>query len=92
MAVPDADNPGPVASTTAASTPGICDVCGPTLVQREDDTEETVRKRLNVYESSTAPLIDYYDAAGLLTIVQGDSGVDQVYSQISNVIDKVLAG
>ena len=69
---------------------GVCDRCGQNLVQREDDTEETVRRRLNVYESATAPLIDYYDAAGLLTIVHGDRGVDQVFAEITQAVDRVL--
>ena len=45
---------------------GVCDRCGTNLVQRDDDTEATVRRRLQVYASSTAPLIDWYDARRLL--------------------------
>lgn len=70
----------------------ICDVCGSKLIQRQDDTEETVRKRLNVYESSTAPLIDYYDGRGLLTIVNGDGPVERVFAQITSVLDAALQG
>lgn len=69
---------------------GVCDRCGTSLVQREDDTEETVRKRLNVYESATAPLIDYYDAAGLLSIVNGEAPVDQVFQTICTIIDRTV--
>ena len=57
---------------------GICDRCGARLMQREDDTEETVKRRLNVYESSTAPLIDYYDARHLLSIVNGEGDAEAI--------------
>ena len=43
---------------------GICDQDGSRLIQREDDQEETIRRRLEVYHGQTAPLIDYYDRAG----------------------------
>lgn len=71
---------------------GVCDQCGQKLVQREDDTEETVRRRLNVYESATAPLIDYYDAAGLLTIVSGERPVEQVFDSICVALDRAALG
>lgn len=61
---------------------GVCDRCGGRLVQREDDTEETVRKRLNVYEASTAPLIDFYDSRGILMIVDGEGTLDEVTARI----------
>jgi adenylate kinase len=43
-------------------TDGVCDQCGATLVQRDDDSEDTVRRRLQVYQEQTAPLIAYYEA------------------------------
>ncbi len=61
---------------------GICDRCSGRLVQREDDTEDTVKKRLNVYEASTAPLIDFYDSRGLLMIVDGEGPLDEVGARI----------
>ena len=45
-------------------TDGVCDKCGGELIQRDDDTEETARKRIEVYEESTAPLIEYYTKSG----------------------------
>ena len=45
---------------------GICDVCGHELIQRDDDKEETVRKRLETYEQATGPLVNYYDKKGVL--------------------------
>jgi len=65
---------------------GICDRCGVGLVLREDDTEETVRKRLNVYQATTAPLIDYYDSRGLLLIVHGDGTIPDVAAEIEREI------
>ena len=53
---------------------GVCDLCGGNVVQRADDTEETVAARLVTYYENTRPLIDFYDAKGL--IVEGDNNVD----------------
>jgi len=49
---------------------GVCDRCGGPLVQRDDDREETVRRRLEVYHQSTAPLWDFYRDRGLLRVVE----------------------
>ena len=51
-------------------TAGICDNCGGKLIQRKDDTPETVRERLKVYHTETEPLADFYAARGLLRSVQ----------------------
>jgi adenylate kinase len=67
---------------------GTCGNCGSRLVQREDDTEATVRRRLNVYESSTAPLIDYYDGRHLLRIVNGEGPVETVFERIVAVLGR----
>lgn len=50
---------------------GICDVCGGDIVQRDDETEEAILNRLQVYSEQTAPLIDYYRDEGLLLSIQG---------------------
>ena len=50
---------------------GICDVCGGNIVQRDDETEEAILNRLQVYSEQTAPLIDYYRDEGLLLTIQG---------------------
>lgn len=47
-----------------------CEVCGEELIQRQDDTPETIQNRLNVYAAQTAPLIDFYQAAGILRTVE----------------------
>jgi adenylate kinase len=58
--------------------PGVCDKCGGELYQREDDTEGTVRHRLEVYERQTAPLLDYYRQRGLLRTVMGEGPVEKI--------------
>ncbi|EHN76369.1 adenylate kinase [Streptomyces coelicoflavus] len=57
---------------------GVCDVCGGELYQRDDDSEETVRKRLEVYHTQTEPIIDYYKAQGLVTTVSAMGKVADV--------------
>ncbi|PRH79564.1 adenylate kinase [Streptomyces solincola] len=59
-------------------TEGVCDVCGGELYQREDDSEETVRKRLEVYHTETEPIIDYYKAQGLVATISALAKVDEV--------------
>ncbi|GAW68949.1 adenylate kinase [Geoanaerobacter pelophilus] len=61
---------------------GVCDACSGQLVQREDDKEETILNRLAVYEAQTAPLIAYYQAAGLLRSVDGLGTVEGVQADI----------
>jgi len=61
---------------------GVCDQDGARLVQREDDREETIRRRLEVYHSQTEPLIDYYDEAGLLRRFDGRRNPDEVHRHI----------
>jgi len=65
---------------------GICDVCGHPLRQRDDDREETVRRRLEVYYQQTEPLIKYYERAGLLENVNGDQDMDSVLQSILAVL------
>ena len=57
---------------------GVCDTCGGELYQRGDDSEETVRRRLEVYHSETEPIIDYYKAQGLVTTVSAMGKVADV--------------
>lgn len=61
---------------------GVCDQDGSRLIQREDDEEETIRRRLEVYASQTAPLIEYYEAAGLLRRFDGRRSPDEVHDHI----------
>ncbi|MDD6352038.1 MAG: adenylate kinase [Lachnospiraceae bacterium] len=66
---------------------GICDKCGSALVQRADDSEETVKKRLEVYHEQTEPLIEYYHRAGIIVEVSGDAGADQEVDRLSEVLE-----
>lgn len=62
---------------------GKCDRCGAELVQRVDDAESTVRRRLDVYRAQTAPLIDYYERSPVrVAHIQGDLSVDEVQSRL----------
>jgi len=63
-----------------------CAKCGGELYQREDDKEETVKSRLEVYHKETAPLIDYYRKEGLLVDVDGSQGIEAVYADIMKVL------
>ena len=65
---------------------GICDECGSELFQRADDTEETMKNRLSVYEASTKPLIDYYEKAGVYTEVDGRQAIDKVTAELIAVL------
>lgn len=65
---------------------GICDKCGSELYQRDDDSEVTIRERLTVYNSQTAPLIDYYDSKGLLRRVKGVGPINEIFSAIEKVL------
>jgi adenylate kinase len=57
---------------------GVCDVCGGELYQRDDDSEETVRKRLEVYHTQTEPIIDYYKVQGLVVTISALGKVEDV--------------
>jgi adenylate kinase len=61
---------------------GVCDQDGSRLIQRDDDREETIRRRLEVYARQTAPLIDYYESAGLLRRFDGQRNPDEVHDHI----------
>jgi adenylate kinase len=61
---------------------GVCDQDGSRLIQRDDDREETIRKRLEVYAQQTAPLIDYYEQAGLLRRFDGTREANEVHDHI----------
>lgn len=65
---------------------GVCDKCGGELYQRADDQEATIRERLAVYNSQTAPLIAYYENKGLLRRVEGVGPIDQIYNSIKRVL------
>jgi adenylate kinase len=68
--------------------PGVCDLCGTALVQREDDRPETVRARLVVYHKNTEELVPHYRAQGLLHEVPGHGTIESVYANIVKVLNR----
>jgi adenylate kinase len=71
--------------------PGICDECGTPLVQREDDKEETVRRRLRLYHQNIVDLLAHYRAQGLLHEVVGAGDIEQIYASIVKVLTQAGA-
>ncbi|MEQ8196571.1 MAG: adenylate kinase [Clostridiaceae bacterium] len=67
-------------------TEGKCDVCGSEVIQRKDDSEETVQERLTVYENQTQPLIEFYSNEGLLTAVDGTKAINEVFESICDIL------
>jgi adenylate kinase len=65
---------------------GVCDDDGGPLVQREDDKPETIKKRLDVFETQTMPLVDYYDARGRLARIDATQTVDDVTRALMHVL------
>ena len=65
---------------------GICDRCGGELVQRSDDTEETVKNRIAVYKEQTMPLIDYYTKADNISTLDGAAPLDECFAEIVKVL------
>lgn len=66
---------------------GVCPGCGGELLQRDDDTVETVTNRLDVYERSTAPLIAYYRDKGMLRAVDGNRPADAVFDDVRAIVE-----
>ena len=67
-------------------TENVCNTCGQSLVLRDDDKPETVKKRLDVYHEQTQPLIDYYKKAGVLKEVDGTQNMEDVFQSIIKVL------
>jgi len=67
---------------------GVCDRCGEELYQRDDDQEETIRARLQVYEEQTAPLIAYYRGKGLLRAIDGVGAIEEIFRNIVQAIEE----
>lgn len=71
--------------------PDTCDACGGTLFQRDDDKEETIRKRLQVYNNQTSPLINYYRDAGILVKLDGMQPIPQVQEKMLSILHNEFA-
>ena len=65
---------------------GICDQCGSELVQRDDDKEEVVRNRLEVYKKNTMPLINYYIKTSKLVKIDGTGEINEIFERIKKVL------
>lgn len=61
---------------------GVCDKCGGKLYQRDDDKEETVKNRLEVYRKNTFPLIEYYEKRGKLVTIPGVGDINDIYAKV----------
>lgn len=67
---------------------GVCDACGGELYQRDDDSEETVRTRLEVYHTQTEPIIDYYKAQGLVVTISALGKVEEVTARAMEALQR----
>jgi adenylate kinase len=75
------------AETMKPRQQGICDQCGSELVQREDDREDVIRKRLSVYHQQTAPLVEYYSKRGILSPVDAAASPAVVFESVSRKLE-----
>ncbi len=66
-----------------------CDKCGGELYQRDDDKEETVRKRYQVYKEQTEPLVEYYAKKGILYNIDGTKSIEEVFAEIDSILQKL---
>jgi adenylate kinase len=66
---------------------GVCDECGGDLYQREDDTEETARERINVYEENTEPVVEYFREKGVLVEIDGEQSPDGVWADVKDAVE-----
>ena len=72
---------------TAGAGVDVCPRCGGEMYQRDDDKPETIQHRLDVYQTQTAPLVEYYKGHGILKEVDGDRPVDDVYADVKALLN-----
>jgi adenylate kinase len=77
--------------TRPPKKPGVCDQCGSTLIQRDDDTAETVRKRLKLYHEYNGDMVKFYRDRGLLHSVKGSDEVETIHRNIVRVLTEAGA-
>ncbi len=65
---------------------GVCDLCGGILVQRDDDKEEVVKKRLEVYRKQTQPLIEFYQERGIIYKLDAGKGVEELFEEVKGLV------
>ena len=71
-------------ATGTERQPWICEVCGGDVMQRDDDTPDAVNRRLDLYETQTAPLIEFYEGQGRLAVVDGVGHPDDVFRRLTD--------
>jgi len=74
--------------TTPPKVNWMCDICGGEVIQRQDDTEDAIRRRLDLYERQTAPLIDWYESRQQLAKVSGTGSPDSVLRRVIRAIEE----
>jgi len=72
-----------------SKVPGVCDIDGSSLYQREDDKSETVKRRIRVYLEQTSPLIDFYRKQGKLIEIDGTQAIDRVSSGLLDALPRI---
>lgn len=72
---------------SAPEEEGVCDECGAALVQRDDDTEKTVRERLKTYEENTEDVIEHYRSTDEFVEVDGEQTPDEVWADVKDAVD-----
>jgi adenylate kinase len=65
---------------------GVCDLCGGSLVQRDDDKEDVVKKRLEVYRKQTQPLIEFYQDRGIIYRLDAEKGVEELFEEVKGLV------
>lgn len=75
--------------TSPPASENTCDKCGGALTHRADDNEETIRKRLSVYEEQTAPLIDFYQSQSKLHSIEADGDIHTIFDRLCNIVDSL---
>ncbi len=78
--------------THPPETEGVCDKCGGELVQRGDDNEDTVRRRLEVFQEQTAPLVEYYERDDRLARIDGQRDIERIAADFREILDPIAPG
>lgn len=73
--------------TKAPLKPGMCDVCGGALYQREDDQEDALRKRMREYHAQTQPVLHYYQSRNVLSRVDGGGTPEEVFAEVERAVE-----
>ncbi|NTV89473.1 MAG: adenylate kinase [Clostridiales bacterium] len=74
--------------TEPPKSEGICDLDGAAIIQRDDDKEETIRRRLQIYHNQTEPLIEFYGKQGKLATVEGNQSIERTTEEIDSILGK----